>query len=378
MSMKAILVLAILCFSVNADLVFLNDDAKAKCPTFSCSTSAGTDGQCLSGKGKLVDGRKVELNQCEKEGFYCPVKPATDFFADTDATEKCAETPKPAVAENYPGEPCATENGDDCKSVFVYDTEKKDFVATKKCTAKVCVGAKKDENCKTDADCVVGHYCKAGEKVEDLHVCVAQLEKDAACTSTFQCKNTLICSDSKCVDAYSFDLGASVEKVDVSGQYLACANGSPVENKCAILAYKKDDKTTVENGLVKCDYQSKCNYEYLFKADGTDKKDATSQDCVCSLSSTGQGYCPMAQDTDSYKSYFTNQKTRLDNKRHTLARTLGDFDKQTDAKCASFSVNVLFKDVDTCTKKVTGFSECNSSILKYSLIILAIFAAIFA
>ena len=68
MSIKTILVISMIIVAVNADIVFLNEDAKKACPKFSCkSANAKATETCVKGKGKLTESRTVDVSPCFKD-----------------------------------------------------------------------------------------------------------------------------------------------------------------------------------------------------------------------------------------------------------------------------------------------------------------------
>lgn len=371
MAIKNILIIAMICYAVHSDIVFLNE-ATAKCPKWTCGTTAGDN--CLVGKGKKTDGRTVTVNPCNT-GKVCDYKDG-DALLDTDVTETCKAPTTPVAIPALPGEAC-TKN-EDCQKISFWDGT--NYVDKQECKEKVCVGNKKDDSCKMTDSCLVGLYCAGNPQTAGK--CAAQLDKDAACVANFDCLNHLLCFNSKCTDMLSQKVGTKV--ADKS----ACISGDTENGVCKNVIYdaEKTPSANISSGLVKCDFGSKCNYKSVTSEDG---KTATAftQDCVCSSNGDGQGYCPLAlQDDgnsklsssikDAYLARFKNTKL------HSYHRGFETADTASNAtdRCLLYYSFMNFYKSPTCATDVYGydFSKCNllsSGFIKVSVMIVMLVAA---
>jgi len=306
---------------VNADLVFLNADAVEKCPKYACSSTNGDS--CAKATGKMADTRTVTLNPCNTpDKKMCLFNP-DQFFSDTDQKADCMDIPPPEdVKDRLPGEAC--KKVENCAEITYYDDKGTKSEKTRDCVADKCVGSAKDSKCDNNQSCVVGHYCK-GAAQGTQGTCTPLVEATKDCVSSFDCKNNLICQDKKCAEAFSLDNGADVKLPQGEDAFsvLLCKSGLAVDNKCATTKYDAEAKDIVD-GVVKCNYKSDCKYNYFFKEDGTDKKAAPTQKCVCTLSADGQGYCPYSRgdvkaiDRNNQINGYT--KELLTNNFHTVHR----------------------------------------------------------
>ena len=75
---------------------------------------------------------------------------------------------------------------------------------TNKCVNKKCVGLEKDKRCKTTDACLAGYYCDS-----KTNRCAKQKEEYDTCTSSFECKNNLLCYKGICSNVL-FSLGFSI------------------------------------------------------------------------------------------------------------------------------------------------------------------------
>jgi hypothetical protein len=320
-----------LCVAVNSDLVFLNEDAKAKCPKFAC----GSDKEnCAVAKGKMTESRTITFSSCDADKT-CKVD-GSKFYTDDDVSGKCEAktTPTPPKGYLYPGEAC--ENKDQCKQLVWYDD-----TDTKKeandCKTNKCEGSAKGKKCQDDSSCVVGHYCKASATAGEPGVCTVLAKATEGCETSYQCDNNSVCNAKKCVAAFSLEKGAKVELPDTESFYgdYACATGLAKNSKCAEYKYNTDAKN-VANGVVTCDYKAKCNYFYVFddKAENNVKEE---KECVCAYSDAGVGYCPFSYHDatigDRYKQVLDMKKANLGDA--SALHTLNKFSNSIKGKEAS-------------------------------------------
>jgi hypothetical protein len=382
--MKSILIIAMIFAVVNADLVFLNADTTTeKCPKYACDSANGDS--CAQGKGKMAETRTITFNPCTTPDKKVCVFNVNQFYTDTDQKSPCTDIPAPAdVKDRLPGEDCKTV--ENCEEITYYV---KDTKSDKKrdCVSNKCVGSAKDSKCDDHTSCVVGHYCK-GAAAGTPGTCTPLIEATKDCTSSFECKNNLFCNDKKCTEAISLDNGVEVKLPQEEEDFALglCKSGLVVDKKCATTKYDADAKLIVD-GVVKCNYKEKCKYNYFFKDDGSDKKAAPEQECVCTMSADGQGYCPYSRGDvkaiDRNNQINGYAKELLNNTFHTLHR----FEEAAGSEAKGATCLAVYRDVGrrnavSCLKdNVALYKACtliSSGFITFSIsAILMFFVALF-
>jgi len=385
--MKSILIIAMLAIAVNADIIFLNEDAKAKCPKWVCSsTVSDKDGACLKGEGKMTETRTITVNKCSS-GNACNSE--GDVFSDNKIDGKCKAQDKPTDPKHYlyPGEEAT--KAEQCLGVTYFKDDGTrvdkaadadgDFADNK------CVGSKKDKKCVSNSSCIVGLYCKKTAATDAEGVCADLLAKDAVCTASKECKDNLFChgkDTKKCIDAFSLAKGTELffpeGEVALYGNFV-CASGEVNSGKCVDKKYDSDaHKEVLDSGLVKCDYKSKCKYNYW--TSDKDKTAAPEEDCNCGLNGDGFGYCPFATNDDKVTSARGSKiisiykETFLANGRHTEAKTQQSLKaaKGKTLTCLAQYANSMYAGAGTCFKN-EDCTEISSGFINFSLFALVTF-----
>jgi len=383
MSKFLILITTCLLGYVLSDLVFLNglkDDATAQCGKFTCSNDALKDKKCVQATGDTNKGsRKIAMNSCFKNST-CDTDYDT-FAGSVEITKSCKLTPDPvAKKDRYPGEPC--DDVHKCKDVPKKQEDGTFKTVENACNAesKRCDGpTEKTQNCQSDETCAAGDYCKLGDTATGD--CTAQVVNEGDCKTSWDCINTHVCYKLKCVAAYSFPLGQVFISSDFNPLFTSegiCSTGMSVENPddksqliCVGQMYNTEKHPNVSNGLVKCDYGSKCSYNTYRDVEKTKKGETTQLDCACLATSDGQGYCGLAKDnSDQVK----NDLVLINNDRHTKSRYEGKIGSN---KECTLMESKLFGLMDQCVKDVFGYGECSTNYVKMAFGLLAILYTLF-
>jgi hypothetical protein len=410
MSIKTILVISMIIVAVNADIVFLNDEAKKACPKYSCkSANSKATETCVLGKGKLTESRTVAVSPCTKDEV-CPAKSAIDnLVGDTDVDVKCVATPVAPAVEHFafPGEACVADKKQ-CKAIAYYDAnDTKVPNADGTCTNNVCVGSLEGKKCDTLDACDLKFFCTGIEKNEKQEVtksgtCKLLLKKDAeGCTRSKECETGLICltvvkdatatpptNVNKCSDLGLLENGtevklASPEDGDVKA--LACKSGvvNPTTSKCS--DYKYDaDASKIVNGKVSCIPGETCKYNYLIK----EEKTADTKPCQCSYDANGSGFCPYSNhDTGAVDKFNGVKKILIENYKrtgvHPENRSItANSDVSKSENCLSVYGDVRYSGVVDCFKTILGADKCTAltsgNFVNYSIVaILAVLAMFF-
>lgn len=405
MSIKTILVISMIIVAVNADIVFLNDEAKKACPKNSCkSANSKATETCVKGKGKLTESRTVEVSPCTKDEV-CPALTVLDNLAtDNDVDTKCIAKPTSEAAKNYalPGEACVADKNQ-CKGVAYHDAadakvENKDGT----CTNNVCVGSLVDKTCDSLEACDLKYYCKGLVKdattqaVTTPGKCTLLVKKDAECTRSKECEAGLIClsttkdttTTNKCSDLFLLEIGTEVKVANAEDNALrgfACKSGlvNPTTGKCS--EYKYDaEASKIVDGKVACVPGDKCKYNYLIK----EEKTADTKDCQCAFDANGSGFCPYSShDAVAVDRFNAINKIKVENwKRtgvHPERRDLnGNSDASKDSYCIGIYGDVRYSGSLDCFKTVLSTEQCKAlssvNYISYSIVaILAILAMLF-
>ena len=102
------------------------------------------------------------------------------------------------------------------------------------CTNKKCAIKKENEACTEENECGKSAYCLMSW---NFGVCKSLSGKEGDCTSVQQCQIGLTCSNNKCVEKFSLEVGSETNLEE------ACKTGKTRGGKCVI--YTEVDKTCV-------------------------------------------------------------------------------------------------------------------------------------
>jgi hypothetical protein len=402
MSIKTILVISMIIVAVNADIVFLNEDAKKTCPKNSCkSANSEAAGTCVKAKGKITESRTVEVSTC-KTDEACPASSVLDsLVGDSDVDLKCTKTTTPAPSEGYalPGEACVADKKQ-CKGVAYYN-DKDEKVENKDgtCTNNVCVGSLEGKKCDSLEACDLKFFCSGIEKdaqgvVTKSGTCKVLLKKDAeGCKRSKECEAGLIClsftkdttTTNKCSDINLLEIGTEVKLAsaeDASLKNFACKSGlvNPTTSKCS--EYKYDaEASKIADGKVKCTPGELCKYNYFIKEE---KTAGAALPCQCAFDASGSGYCPYSShDAVVIDRFNSINKINLENwKRTGVHPEHRDLENNTDVSkgksCLSVYRDVRYSKSVDCFKTVLGADTCKaiSSVSYISYSLFAIFAVL--
>jgi len=260
----------------------------------------------------------------------------------------------------------------ECRDITWYDSDKKEYtVGTCDTSKKVCKGSATGDKCKDHLSCVAGSYCSS-------NICTAQVESGKACESTYDCKNNLFCYKKVCTEVYSLDVGTSLVDTDDEGKRIACKTNLysyDTEPKCQEKRYKLAVNQKNDSGIISCDIGSKCTYQ-IFESSAADAKavgNDTTEECVCGYDDSETGYCPYSQSaTDFTLKLVYHLKALLDNKRHTVNRSLGNQVKTEAEKCYEIDQIVNFAKAPKCVLETLGLKGCSSNYYLTSIFLLMI------
>ena len=316
-----------------------------KCPKFEIKpeTQGEVVQKCAESNGYLQkDNYKVQISKCPNSGT-CSINDT--LFDKNQSSVDCKASTKPL---SRPGESCKTN--DDCEVAII------DGVTKKECqNATSCLGVELTKTCTAHSDCKVGAYCKADQN--GVKTCAEQI-KDATttCATSYDCSNERLCLNTKCVLAYSVELGVNISSIGLNDpeeaklRDVACKSGYHYNNVCAERRYSVKDAKKVEKGLIKCQYMELCSYDISYGTAATaPKKRTITEFCTCGVNDKGEGFCPY-----SIHDHWVNRH-KLVNDIHTKAlKTTGvhtlnrrRISSKDDALCLSFYSDVAYANADT-------------------------------
>ena len=301
-----------------------------------CATTSITDGQL-----------EVNLSNICKANEICHLgnEPNVAFYVNEEQQFQCAEV---TVDKRYPGEECSS----DIQCFYPVDSTDSAFHT---CKDSKCTGKAKDETCKTNEECVVGLYCDTTD-----NKCKEQKAVNTNCTSTYECKNSLLCYENKCQDVmYSFESGTSVAHVSENNKEMYCQFGTVISGICVEITDEN------ENEFRECKYGEKCLYTY-----SPSKYGPRAEDCECGYNADGKAYCPKFHNykRDEWKKYYQAIKKSYDNQCHSLNRGScyiknANLDKEISYYRNTLEHAHLFHNSVPCAEAVLA-----SGYLKFSLI----------
>lgn len=240
------------------NLFIVNSLQNGQCPKYKCLNS--TSSNCI-----ISDNSTIYVKKCSTNQTCCEIySSSTSQFTGT-----CVK--KQFDATRYPGEDCETSQ--DCIGL--------ENVFSGKCTNKKCEGITEGGKSNYTDYCVVGLYSNGTH-------CVQQENKGSKCTTAYDCKNTYLCYDSKCIDYFSLT-GTDFNKAKLPdfSALLACEYGeSNFEGTSCI---KKDFSSNFKakansDGYVECNLGDDCEY-----TDGI--RTYNESVCSCGNNEEGKAYC---------------------------------------------------------------------------------------
>lgn len=331
-----------------------------QCPKFMCG--AASEKNCVEGNGLLAEERTVNILPCKDTTSRCNYIPSNIFSNDNYVAE-CVKSSAPMNV--LPGEKC--NDTTECYEAIIHNDEGKE-TKVQECSKdrKVCVGAPEGKWCKSHKSCEAGLFCKYDLANPDNNKCAKQLTDKSACNSTEECNNDLLCFGEEnkkvCTAVFSLPLGTKLIGIEKIYANFACASGYSHNERCALKKYSKD-KHTVEKGLVKCNIESSCYYDILYKEDGSEKETLVQQNaCNCGYNVDRQGYCPYSQHDEVTETLFKKKlnidKANFSNKLHTANRDKGDINPDYPKKCLPFYVDSSYANSVECAQNVLGYGDC--------------------
>jgi len=161
-----------------------------------------------------------------------------------------------------------------------------------------------------------------------------------------------------------------------------CLSANANSGKCSTLKYDAEAHKTITGGLVTCEYQSKCKYTIYFKDDGSDKTAGTDQDCFCSLSAEGTGYCPYASGDSGNSSKVSRViamiKANYDGQ-HTEHRFNDKAGSEANSQiCQVWAGSVASQNALDCVKTAFGAAKCAANYITTAIVaLMMVFFALF-
>lgn len=338
-----------------------------KCPVTHFNKKANKinssdDDKCIVSKGKLDELRTTNISSCTAKNSFCDSNKtqSNKILSDEDYFQTCSQLTSSANTK-YPGESCLSD--DECIENIVLDYDGTSH-KVKKCNKKnVCEGTKQNDMCNSYSMCEAGNYC------DDSYFCVPYYKKGNPCDYSEECENGLFCyiyysqglvKIKSCVPIFSLPLGSDISLLPEAIKEIACFSGTYYNNKCARQVYNNNKHIPDKNGLVKCEFGSKCEYVYYFSNIDIDVEE---KDCVCAYNEQGQGYCPFSTHDDSTIERFSNliyiKKTNLNTLSYTKNKMSIEKTDGIKKKCYEYYSNVLFNTGNTNEiKRVFNFEDC--------------------
>ena len=305
------------------------------CPKYKCIEEGE---QCALSSG-TEDNTVITLSPICKDNEICiiPEEPIENKVGTC--------TPLEGTTVRYPGEDCTTDA--DC-----YNTPTNSFISKCDVETKKCTGIQKFKKCESTENCLVGYYCNTIS-----HRCELQKGEYQECTSTFECKNKLLCYKNHCANIlYGLPLGTDInEKEKEKGVPLEyyCEYGLIEMNRCAAFGYT-NPYYNQKQMIVECKNGEICNYTYYPLYLGT-----FSLPCKCGYNEEGKGYCPIPHsvDNEQWVKMMNIKRLLVDNECHSKSRYncyLNDKDIKKVNRHAIDDLekgNLFYKAVD-CARKV--------------------------
>jgi hypothetical protein len=230
---------------------------------------------------------------------------------------------------------------------------------------------------------MLGLYCKSFTPTAE-GTCQKQLDKDATCATSYDCKNTFGCHDTKCTESFSLNNGDTVKLPanEVGNEKKMCKSNNADSTRCSTVKYDAEAHKTISSGLVTCEYKSKCKYTIYFKDDGSDKAVGTEQDCFCSLSAEGTGYCPYALGDSGNSSkvsrVITMIKANADGQ-HTFHRFQDKAGSEANSlACQTWAASTGSQNALDCVKTAVGAAKCAANYISTAIVaLMMVFFALF-
>jgi len=188
--------------------------------------------------------------------------------------------------------------------------------------------------------------------------CKDQVAENGACTTMYDCQNSLVCHASKCIKPYSLANGTEIKLEDIGTGPWACSTWAFTDKDGKFFC----DEYTLQGSSWECaDNVDQCTYKWAH----TWKE--LKQDCQCAVSSVEKRFCPWDMSNAKFKvnkgSVYSGQ---VDSSAHTLRRLKVTTAAVTENTWNSYPNTETGVVVESCLKSALG----SSSILKYSWLFL--------
>ena len=259
------------------DRNFITPDSILKCPSYQC----GSEKVCAkSNNPNLFDSSNVTVTLtkgvCTKDQT-CEISDSKSIYFNSTRDFPCST--QISTKTKYSGETCS--QNDECLNA--------------KCESGSCKFIELEKECNPLDPliyCGLNSFCFTNSTTSKSS-CVKQSEKDQVCSSTYQCKNNLVCYDGKC----SLEYGSLDEKFDFDlmkftpdfVQYeLLCKSleFTKTKKKCHTYSY---NNTADSNGYVSCN-RTVLGEDCVYK---TSLNETLTYSCDCGFNADGKSYCPV-------------------------------------------------------------------------------------
>lgn len=283
------------------------DPSGKQCPLFRCN-SDDNSARKICAKNSFdaqVNKTFVDLfkKSCEWENEFCQFN--RNYFSVETIESLCSEKDSKKLKDRYPGESCVED-----ANCFLLNGQPIEGLG--KClSSKICSGYAAGVNCTHTSQCNSGFYCKKDIE-KNSTTCQSQESEKAACVSTFDCKNNLICYNNLCANVlYSLNAGEKVnaknytnEEKNLAGKHL-CKFGKAKqlvdESLVCLMNNQTDVADSKQGNLVPCVPEQMCNFTLT---DGQNITEAFTLSCECGYNPKGKGFCKAGNNISKFNFNF--------------------------------------------------------------------------
>jgi hypothetical protein len=260
-------------FSTILTSTFFIYSLSSSCPHYQCVDGESQYCVSLTSGIETIGYNSVNLTDICQAGEICDVHPPAYYFLATmtkNANITCNQHPTNFF--RYAGEDCAKD--DDC---FRNRIDK----LLGKCIANKCSGHDENDQCFDDLSCLKGLYCDSY-----TNTCQEQKPWNADCTSSYECTNSLLCHEQRCIlSPFSLPLNSTYMQSDTLWPLFKCVMGFSDNNICSTF-----NQTDTSQIYIPCEMNQLCNYTINGIGNLQNR-------CDCGYNTEGQGYCQSGQDT---------------------------------------------------------------------------------
>ena len=297
----------------------------------------------------------VNLNDICAEDLSCQIggDPNIVFYNKSNTYSKCFST---SLNTRYPGEECEI----DSQCIYPLNNDASQF---HKCIDGKCNGMEENKICQDNTWCLTGYYCDqlSGK-------CKEQKKRGDSCFNSKECRNDLICINSKCSgELFSLDEGYKVpENEDPETQRKYCKSVQVYDNHCVKI--NDNGAKLPDDSYNSCNYGDICYYTVT----GLNYIKKLEVSCPCGYNEGGDGFCPHFNEyfVDEWEEYKNIMKDNYDNECHTENRYECYKKKKLESEKEyknKLEKGHLFNKASDCAKKLLDGSYL--SLKKYLILI---------